>query len=291
LEEAYVTVIDAKGLRAQGSRRGPKGPVGGLTKESSDEHFALAFDGSAARAILAVLDPKDHAGSTSDHFVKVTAGATLLVTDAPCGAGAAALGFLTVLAQLRAEGVLPRMPLDVRLIGAELSPFARQHALEMFELVKGELARQAIFVELELVEWDVTDVLSTTELVRLCISKEGSKCAKMLIVANFNGFLEREKKRREAEPQLNELFRYAAGGSSFATWIEPDMNRASGSGGFFPWLFKLFSTGPWGRFGKVNPLSSPENPMFQSAARFRLPLVPGDSARVTLAVMPIELKT
>ena len=52
LSDAYIKLVDAKGLRELGISRDQKsGPVGGISKESTEQHFAQAFDGSAARAL------------------------------------------------------------------------------------------------------------------------------------------------------------------------------------------------------------------------------------------------
>jgi hypothetical protein len=56
LSRAYVERVDRLGLRELGTRRSSNGgPVGGASLEAANKHFAQAFDGSAARAILAVL--------------------------------------------------------------------------------------------------------------------------------------------------------------------------------------------------------------------------------------------
>ena len=71
ITDTYINLVDTKGLRKLGITRDPKsGPVGGISKESTEQHFAQAFDGSAARALLAVLDPKLDAGSTSNTFIR-----------------------------------------------------------------------------------------------------------------------------------------------------------------------------------------------------------------------------
>jgi len=286
LRRAYVERIDALGLRALGTiRSGDSGPVGGLTTEDANRHFAQAFDGSAARAMLAVLDPKNEAGPTSDQFIHSTAGGRLALTDAPCGAGAATLAFLSTLAELRAAGVLPRMPLDVLFIGGELSQSAAEHARELFSRTSQALAAQAIFVDPIVKEWDVMDQISTTDLVKTCINRGAGCPAKLLVVANFNGLLIKDRKQKEAQPQLNELFRYASGDGSFALWIEPNMNRATNENGLFAWLITLFGKA-WQYFGKVLSFGSAG---YVSEAKFELPLQPGKFARVTLAVLPIDL--
>lgn len=289
LSDAYVHLVDANNLRELAAARQPgDGAVGGLSKEQTDEHFAQAFDGSVARALLAVIDPKNHAGSTSNTFIRCTAGSAISLTDAPCGAGAAGLAFLSAIAELRASKILPREPLHVRFVGAELSTHARNYAAQILGLLRSSFEEQAIFVDAQFLSWDVTDELSNTELVRECVRTSCDVNSRLLVVANFNGFLERERRREDAKPQLSELFRYASGKESFAVWIEPNMNRATGSGGLFSWVRSQLIT-VWRKFARSAMTGAGSAPMHVSEARFRLPLSPGDTARVTLAVMPIEL--
>ncbi len=285
LARAYETLIDRHGPRAlANSRDRDDSPVGGLTQEKTDEHFAQAFDGSAARAQLAMLDPKKDATAASNAYIKSLAGNRLSLTDAPCGAGAAALAFLANAAALRASGVLPREPLDVYLIGAELSEPARVYAEELLAELTPSLEAQGIFVAAEFVFWDVTDDLRNTDLIRKMTLAAASNPNRLLVVANFNAFLEKEAKKKDAEPQLAELFRHASGKQSVVVWIEPDMNRAVCS--LFPWLCKMIK-GAWRRFATVT--MNIDDPIATSHARFHLPLNPDQTARVGFAVMPIEL--
>lgn len=289
LARAYEANIDRLGLRAIAtSRSGRASPVGGLAKGSADQHFAQAFDGSAARAILAVIDPKCEAGSTSDAFIKSTAGTNLALTDAPCGGGATALAILTVVAELRANGVLPRIPLEVKFVGGELSPHAIDHANQLFQDLHADLEAQAIFVDRQFHSWNVLDRLSTADLIKASAVHGASCSSKLLVIANFNGFLVKEGKQKDAQPQLDELLRYASGKQSLAIWIEPEMNRATGTGGLFSWLFGLLE-GRWRQFAKADTAATKEEPSFTSIARFWLPLQPTETSRVTLAVMPIDL--
>ena len=289
LARAYEQLIDSLGLRMMATNRLMNdGPVGGLTKESAEEHLAKRFDGSAARAIVAALDPKSELGSTSDAFIQSTAGASLALTDAPCGAGAAALAFLTILAELRAHKVLPRQPLDVKFIGGEISKHAAGHAQRLFEDLREDLEAQAIFVDYQFYNWDVLDPISTSDLVKASVLQGSSCTSKLLVIANFNGLLVKMGKQNEARPQLDELLRYASGRQSLAVWIEPDMNRATASGGLFSWLFGLLE-GAWRLFAKATSGVTKEAPQFRSIAIFRLPLQPTQTSRVKLAVLLIDL--
>lgn len=288
LASAYAAIIDRYGLRqlAESPRDDNNPPLGGHSQEHTNRHLAGAFDGSVARAQLALLDPNNHLPEASNTYLTSITGNRVVLTDAPCGAGAAALAFLCNVAELRAKGVLPRLPLDVILIGAEISEPARKYALELLAEVRPALEREAIFVEHDFLPWDVTNALSNTDLIKKMTLAAGSNPNLLLLVANFNGFLERDGKRAEAQPQLTELFRHAAGPRSLAIWIEPKMNAALNPGGVLPWLRRMFDT-LWQAFSKERTPAG--SPISTTEAQFVLPLQPALRARVGLAVIPIEL--
>ena len=289
LAAAYEAVIDRWGLRELAlSRDSDNPPVGGISQEQTNKHFAQAFDGSVARTQLALLDPGNKAIRASNSFIRSLAGNRVALVDAPCGAGAAALAFLANIAALREHDVLPREPLDIHVIGAEISEPARNYANELFIELRAFLEGQAIFVESEFIPWDVTDTLSNTDLVtRMTIA--AANCDKtFLVIANFNAFLIRGGKFKKAIPQIAELLRYCSGESSAAIWIEPDMNRATHKGGLFPKIRALL-VGAWRFFAREDAEDGCPAPIPTASARFQLPLDPSQTARVGLAVMPLDL--
>ncbi len=283
LNTAYRTLIARHSLQTLADARNANDPpVGGLDKARTDQHFAQAFDGSAARALLALLDPLDEVAAASNAFMQILSGGSVCVVDAPSGAGATVLAFLSGIGELRARSVLPREPIDVSIVAAEISDPARMYAQEMFAELENALADQAIFVQLILVPWDVTDLLSNTDLIRRITQESVTHPKLLVVVANFNSFLEREGKKKDAQPQLEELFRHMSGKNNMGLWIEPDMNRATGQGGLFEWLRKLFETG-WKRF------VSSESGIQKSSAMFSPSLRPQTAVRVTLAVLAMLL--
>jgi hypothetical protein len=237
---------------------------------------------------LALLDPKQAANISSNALIASLAGSSVCITDAPCGAGAAAFALLSTVAELRAQRILPRLPLDVFMVGAELSEPARLYAAAMLQEIRPSLEAQAIFVQEEFVSWDVTDRLSNASLISCATIRAANVSQRLLVVANFNGFLERHGKRRDAEPQIADLFLHASGRNSVAIWIEPDMNRAVAQGGLFQWLSDKVST-VWKRFAKQSHGLATGETVSTCSARFRLPLEPSRTARVGFAVMRIDL--
>ncbi|RZK42539.1 MAG: hypothetical protein EOO90_06780 [Pedobacter sp.] len=285
LSALYCEIIDELELRELANQRNlDDGPVGGLTKEKTYEHFAQAFDGSAARVQLAVLDPKNQVGKCSNAFMSQLSGGKLLITDAPSGCGAATLSFLSAVAELRKCGVIPREPLDVTLIGAEISEPARDLAQGILERLRPSLAEQAINVEAEFCHWDVTNDYSNTNLIRKMITAFEHNPKRLLIVANFSGFL--KMKRKEAEKQIIELLKYAAVENSFGVWIEPQKNDATQPGGLFGWLSNKIET-TLKKFIKKEDAEGVTHLMTSSS--FVLPLEAPSSAEVRLAVNSLKL--
>jgi hypothetical protein len=289
LARAYEKLIDRHSLRTLSQSRDPNsGPVGGPSQEHTNEHFAQAFDGSSARVQLVLLDPKQVATVSSNALLGSLAGGSVCLTDAPCGAGAASLALLATIAELREQRVVPRLPLDVLLVGAELSAPARAYALAMLTELRPSLEAQAIFVKEDFLHWDVTDQLSNTSLIIRTTIASASATKRLLVVANFNAFLQRHEKRSLAEPQIGELFRHAFGANCVAIWIEPKMNTVTETGGLFQWLKKLVDT-TWRRFARRQSDAAVGASFPACAVRFRLPLSPNRTCRVGFAVMPIEL--
>lgn len=112
--------------------------------------------------------------------------------------------------------------------------------------IKDALAEQAIWVSAEFLPWDALDKFSTADLTnRLTVL--GQECsARLIVLANFSGFLQTDGNWKKALPQFESLFVHGRAQNSFVLWIEPQTNRVLKSGGFFGralvWFKNLFST-------------------------------------------------
>ncbi|WP_447783956.1 hypothetical protein [Stenotrophomonas bentonitica] len=292
LRSVYTALLEERQLTKLAAERHVDGPVGGVSQQETDVHLAQSFSGSVARVMLAVLDPNSDVADASDAFIRCTSGSSICITDAPCGSGAAAAAFLCAMAELRAEGVFPREPLNVKIIGAEISEPAREYAALIMTRLSPMLAEQAIFVSHELQSWDVTCKLSTTDLVKKCVLDSHDAENKLLMIANFSGFLEGSSRRKASEKQFDELFRYASGKKSVAIWMEPDMNQVNP---LFAWLDQAAANG-WSRFTK--PLtewlafskSNGGNALSTAHAKFKHPLDSERTLNVRLAVRALSLE-
>jgi hypothetical protein len=277
-------------LQAVPPRAASDSPVGGVGDDETRTHFVQAFDGSCARCLLAILDPKSEVIFSSNRLVRSLAGNTVCFTDAPCGAGAAFASFLTALADLRLHGVLPRVPLDVKLIGADVSPLARNYALRVLTEIRSTLADQAIFVQEDFVNWDVLSQQSNMDLIRKIILGSHQREKKLLSMANFTDFLISKNQYSAAEAQLIELFRYCAVPGGSAIWIEPSSNLAvRPKTGLFARIKVLF-TKALQLFGAVETGDHAPDDDAKTSARFRLSLHHQETSIARLAVVPIQLE-
>ncbi len=289
LARAYEILIDRHGLRELAQSRTVRdSPVGGLGKPETDKHFAQQFDNSAARVQLAITNATMDVARVSNALVQALSGNMVCITDAPCGAGAAAFSLLGTIAELRAHDVLPRLPLHIRFIGAEISEFARQYAKEMLAELTPFLESQAIFVQAEMFPWNVMDSLSNTDLIQNMLRAKSSVGKNLLVVANFSGFLTTSGKQKDAQPQLAELFRHASGDESVAIWIEPQMNSAVSDGGLFS-IVGRWVKDKWHRFVRVNTDGAVDDSFLTSEVQFQSILTPGRLRPVRLAVMRLDL--
>src|SRR5690606_30780335 len=170
----------------------------------------------------------------SDAFFRTFSGNRVFIADIPAGAGAAILTVLTTLAELRKHECIPRNPLAVVILAGEPSQFARGYASTMLENIKKDLADQAISIEFHTLAWDALDKFSTSNLVREMTLHSQGAAARMVVLANFSGFLNSSTNWKKAQPQFEEIFRHSTDEIfSTAIWIEPGKNDVTSESGFF----------------------------------------------------------
>ncbi len=287
INKAYCAMIVDFGLSDIALARGKgDGPIGGITKEETELHFAQAVDGSIARVQLAVLDPKNEISDVSNAFISQLSGGELLITDAPCGCGAGTYSFLSTVIELRKLGIVPRLPLDITIIGAEISEPARDMAVEMLRRLKPSLNEQGITVNADFYHWDIKDDHSNVQLIKKINIAFTKKKRRLLIVANFSGFLKNNHKA--VSNQINELLKHYSDDNSMGVWIEPQWNPAIANGGWFPELTKVINK--LTQFIKSKIINADGSSHEITSAKFVKPFDTPKQARVQLAVVTLEFK-
>lgn len=258
-------------------------PVGGWTQEQTDEHFCHAYDGSLARIQLVLTNATGGTPIASRSLLEKLSGGDLCLVDVPAGAGAGALSLLACVAKLRQADVLPRQPLNVRLLWGELSEPALNYANYISGKLNEFLESQAIFVTIERFQWDVLSDVSNTNLIEKIVTAKISSPLVLLIVCNFHGFLEREGKWNEAKSGIDQLMRFCSGDLNSAVWIEPDQRAVLAS--FFPNKLSILikKLKAFVRMSSVDQDGEFANARFQSYLNTDL------CPRVNARVLPLDL--
>ncbi|EMR12899.1 hypothetical protein MPL1_08017 [Methylophaga lonarensis MPL] len=239
LTDSWKKLLASEGLEDLAIEKSPEGFTGGMNKEDTDKHLAWRYTGSCGRVVMTCLDPKNHLSEVSDAYAKTFAGNRVLLVDIPCGSGAGAVSIITILIELRKHGVLPRLPLKLNIVAADISEYALGYCSTQLKQLVSLANEQAIEIEYETHHWDVTDKISTADLIeRLNILNQGCD-SRLLLLTNFTDFLEKENKWKLAEPQFEQLFIHSRGKFSTAIWIEPQKNNVAN---FFARLVGWFNT-------------------------------------------------
>lgn len=290
LVRAWEHLLDLGGLRPEAMKPVSEDVIGGKDVDATNQHLASKFTGSSARVQLAILDPNEKVSDVADAFAQIFSGGNVLLADVPSGSGAAALTILSTIAELRRQHRMPRVPLNIKLVGGELSPLAREYSSKAMETIMSSLNEQAIWVEFEFVAWDVLCKFSTRGLIRR-ITILGDKCsARALVLANFSGFLQGGTNWKKASPQIESLFLHSQEANSLAIWLEPKTNKVLDAGnGFFSRLRSWFAD----RLSELLVVGDESFPVVRNLgiddAQAQHPLRSEQKFRVNLAVQRFDL--
>jgi hypothetical protein len=288
LISSWEMLLDKNNLREKAKTEAPKGFEGGMSKEDTDNHLAWRFTGSVARVMLATLDPHRKNTNISNTLTRIFSGNRVFLADLPCGSGATSMSLLSVLCELREKGKIPRMPLHIIIVAGEISTYAQEYAKEALNSLEDRLESQAIKIEFYPMTWDVCCKFSNTDLIKELILRSESCSAKLLLLANFSGFLEKEKKWEKAIGQFDELFRYSRDDNSTALWIEPEKNNVTQENGFFPRMRKWFTEQVKKLVGKDKKINNSDYEYSCSSVNVKHPLMSG-TFRTNLAIIPLDL--
>lgn len=243
---SWESILEERGLLelARDHKKREEGNVGGVDENATNKHYCFNFNGSCARFQLSFLDPKQELPILSNAFVKSLAGDDVFIVDIPSGTGAASLSLLCNIAQLREENILPTIDLSVEIMAGDVSESAIQIFEKSFSIIEEYLNDYKINVKLHTEIWDVNDSNSTNIFVKNVLKRGRGFSEKLLIIANFTGYLEKEGKWNEVKSQFQMLFTKLSEQSTMAVWLEPKYKISTVK--FFPklkeWFKKWFKT-------------------------------------------------
>ena len=207
--------------------KGPGGH-GGASRKETYEHFYKRYLNSVSRIQCVMLDPHDAFQGIPRDLLLTLSSHRISILDIPCGAGAGTISALMTLKELRMAGIVPMTPLSVKILGADISPYALDLYRDQLGQLVPILAGVGISVRLETRTWDATDVQQTNNLIDDYLEGAGAHNEYFVIVANLSGAS--KTLFQQFEESFKQIWiRLSGRASKFSTilWVEP--NRKDGA--------------------------------------------------------------
>lgn len=254
LGDAYRDALNLFGLMetAMIEEKRREREIGGISKEASEEHFAVRYSGSCARTQLFYLDPHLTFKTTREDLIRLFSGGEISILDIPSGAGSGSASLISLVAQLRKDKALPILPLKIHVTGGDISDTSIKISRRIFSSLIPQWKQLGIEVYSKFIKWDIMEGESTVELVELWSKKSGDN-QRVLLGNNFSGFLatpvkegSSQKMIDEANANLSIIFATAAAKCSQVFWLEP-CDKPSEK--IIPALQKLFA-----RYTRIEPV-------------------------------------
>ena len=186
--EQYETLLHKYNLMEKALETKDPGNVhGGKTETETLDHFARRYGVSTCRVESIAIDPRGAFGTVSDDILCSFSDGRLSLLDIACGTGAAGAALLCSVAVLRAEGKLPKLPLDVLITGADYSKSALRIYEEMFEQLRPALESVGIRATVIPRDWDAEKSYMTSNILDSWFKDSAGVAEFFVVGANFSG--------------------------------------------------------------------------------------------------------
>jgi len=228
LTSAYRGVLKKNGL-LEAAKKPPNSDkiFGGNSKQDSDDHFTHRFVNSAGRTEFAVLSPDPALIQVSEALLSALSDGRVGVLDIPCGAGASTCALVATIAALRAQNVMPNLPLALDILGGDTSPHSRDLFAQMLSEMKPRLEELGIHLSWDVIDWDGTSSDSTAKLVDEFFSLAGSAEELIVSISNFSGALGTNEAFDQFSASFDQIVSRMHNRTATIAWIEPkDFNKA-----------------------------------------------------------------
>lgn len=132
------------------------GSIGGALDEEARLHYVHRFCNSAVRAQFVCADPMDELPDIRDMVLDQFADGRIFILDLACGHGAGTLALLGFLAELRANRIIPTLPLNVYIFALDFSPFALERYQQTLDDLMPWLTKHGVLVQLTAIVCDLS---------------------------------------------------------------------------------------------------------------------------------------
>lgn len=223
LKITYSEKLNELGILEKAIEGKPKSSAihGGVTDEETIEHYTYRFSSSGGRLEFVAISPNDTMEQISNAVLSTFSQGEVSVLDIPGGTGASLCSLLTTIAVLRNDGVVPTLPMTVRIVCGDVAPKANEIYGEMIEKIEPFLYENSISVQYETMIWDATRNDHTAQLIDKWFSISKPSSEYIVCVSNFTGALIGAGILEEFKPCLSQILARLYDKKSTLLWVEP----------------------------------------------------------------------
>lgn len=143
------------------------GMIGGMAHDEAKEHVINRFLNSAARMQYVCADPLDEQPEIRAMLLEQMSDGSIELLDLAAGNGSGTLAILSLLCELRCEGLTPKFPVNIGILAVDYSINSLHFYSDLMSRIKPWLQSAGINVALEVIYCDLaipselSDILDT----------------------------------------------------------------------------------------------------------------------------------
>jgi hypothetical protein len=224
----YIELLKKYNLLEAAKLETPPGKAihGGKTKVLTEEHFTHRYANSASRISYIISDPFGDVTYYSREITTLLSSGRIGVLDLVCGAGAAVTSMANTIRDLRVNSIVPSLPLDIVVVGADYSAHALDIYTHSIEMMGDDLARCGITIGAKMFEWDATCSNKTSQLCDAYFKNNANVDSHIVIVSNISG--DGKGKIEEFKRSFQHVVERFSDKESVLLWVEHSGNSAEG---------------------------------------------------------------
>lgn len=204
------------------------GGIGGQSAQAAQDHVINRFLNSAARMQFVCADPDDAQPEVREMVFDQLGDGHIHLLDLASGNGAGTLAMLSLLCELRAQKAVPKLPLNVSIVGVDYSADALNFYADLLGRVSPWFETSGINISLSLALCDLTVSGEFSEVLESFFDDAKKQNVKrfLCVISALSGA------GKEGLEQMHDSLKIAAAGlsnkrrSSSWLWVEPHVGKS-----------------------------------------------------------------
>lgn len=205
------------------------GVAGGQATEEARDHVINRFLNSAARMQFVCSDPNDDQPEVREMVFGQLGDGQIFLLDLAAGNGAGTLAMLSLLCELRLHSAIPKLPVNVTILGVDFSADALGYYAEMLDNLKPWLSSFGIELLLKTAVCDLAVFGDFSEVLESFFDDAKQQNVKrfLCVISALSGA------GKEGFDLIHDSLKNAAAGLSNSKrnsswlWVEPDLKKKS----------------------------------------------------------------